>query len=105
MIHATTPHVYAMQLKVLQVKARKAQPNERFVIEDAFDNALINFTPKIMREALAKASSEGKRGWWNAAECTTEHLRNLLATAVQKADMVSVMNYAAMIYAREITEG
>lgn len=97
----TTEHVYALQLRVLQSKARRT---ERFIIEDAADHALTTFTQKLMRDRLAQARDKGKQGWWNPSECTRETLENLLHASLAKKSLIDVINYAAMLHARNLVE-
>jgi predicted kinase len=98
---ATTQQIFALQMQAIRTNATKV---ERFQTDDRADRELVALTQKQMREALAKAREKGKSGWWNATECSTESLEELLQEAVKKGHMINVINYAAMINARRIAD-
>jgi len=68
------------------------------------DKRLLHYASRAMEEKLEAARKKGRGGWWNPDECSIEHLHNLLHEHVKKGDMVDVMNFAAMIYARECAD-
>lgn len=78
--------------------------DEHWLNEDRADRELVAFTQKVMRETLAAARKKGRSGWWRNEQCAIEHLENLLDQAIKDGDMISVINYAAMIQIRRITD-
>lgn len=72
--------------------------------EDRADRELVAYTQKVMRDSLAAARMKGRRGWWRQAECTIEYLEKLLHEAQKRNDLISVINYAAMLQVRRITD-
>ena len=101
MFRTTTANIFAMQMAAIK---KNAPSTERFVTEDRADRELVSFTQKLMREKLAKARQKGRQGWWNPDDCQIEHLHDLLNTAHKEGDMISIINYAAMINARRIAD-
>lgn len=95
----STAQIFCMQMYAIR---KNAGSTERFVTEDRADRELASFTQKCMREKLAEARKKQKQGWWNPQECSIEHLHTLLAEAVRKGQMINIINYAAMIHARQI---
>lgn len=65
------------------------------------DKELCKHASFAMDQKLEQKRDVGRGGWWNTDECTINDLRALLREHIEKADMVDVMNLAAMIYARE----
>jgi hypothetical protein len=65
-------------------------------------NNLVNYARMAMHERLVDEKNKGLYGWWNKEQCTIESLKALLDKAVKDGDMVSVMNFSAMMYVREI---
>jgi hypothetical protein len=78
--------------------------DEAWLNEDRADRELVSFTQKVMRETLADGRKKGRSGWWRNEHCSVEHLEDLLNKAVKDGDMMSVINYAAMIQIRRITD-
>lgn len=78
--------------------------DEAWLNEDRADRELVSYTQKAMRETLGDARYKGRRGWWRKEECTVEQLEKLLQKALDDRDMISVINYAAMIEVRRITD-
>jgi len=65
------------------------------------DKELCKHAAFAMDQKLEQKRDVGRGGWWNADECSMELLRECLHSHFLKGDMVDVMNFAAMIYARE----
>lgn len=78
--------------------------DEAWLNEDRADRELVSYTQKAMREKLAAARMKGRRGWWRMDACSIEELEALLQKALADKDMISVINYAAMIEVRRITD-
>jgi hypothetical protein len=78
--------------------------DESWLNEDRADRELVSYTQKAMREKLAAARLKGRRGWWRAEACSIGQLENLLYEALAKGNMIDVINYAAMIEVRRITD-
>jgi hypothetical protein len=68
------------------------------------DERLCQYAKMAMEEKLEEKRLEGRGGWWNSDECSIDSLRQMLREHIEKGDMVDVMNFAAMIYARECAE-
>lgn len=68
------------------------------------DDRLCYVAHQAMTQKLRKKREEGRGGWWNPDECSVEFLRECLHAHLIKGDMVDVMNFAAMIYAREMLD-
>ena len=68
------------------------------------DDRLCFAAHQAMVQKLRKKREEGRGGWWNPDECSVEFLRECLHAHLLKGDMVDVMNFAAMIYAREMLD-
>lgn len=85
------------------IRANKTN-DETWLNEDRADRELVAFTQKNMRTTLAAARLKGRRGWWRESECSIKELNTLLYEAVEKNDMASVINYAAMIQVRKIID-
>jgi hypothetical protein len=78
--------------------------DEAWMLEDRADRELISFTQKSMQQRLSMARRSGKHSWWNSQRCEVNALRQLLYRALDEEDLVSVINYAAMIHARKIID-
>lgn len=98
---ATNDLILAMNLTAL--RANKNQQQE-FICEDKADHELVTYTTKAMRLKLATARERGRKGWWREGQCSIDQLQNLLDLALADNDMVSVINYAAMIHARRLVD-
>lgn len=75
-----------------------------WMLEDRADRELISHTQKVMQQSLSQGRSKGKSGWWNQDKCDATVLRNLMYRAIDENDLVSVINYAAMLHVRKITD-
>lgn len=64
------------------------------------DHILVRYASLAMKEKLQIARNRGRGGWWSD-KCTTDELKEMLVSHVEKGDMRDVMNLAAMIYFRE----
>jgi hypothetical protein len=98
---ATNDAILKLNIDALRSKKHKMEPWQR---EEKADQELISYTSKAMRLRLAHASQKGRYGWWNESECTTQHLQNCYHRAIAEDDLLSVINYAAMIHARRICD-
>lgn len=78
--------------------------DERWLQEERADRELVSYTQKVMRDSLAAAAEKGRSGWWREDECTVQHLENLLQKAIDDRDYPSVINYAAMLEVRRLTD-
>ena len=66
------------------------------------DIMLVSIASIAMTEKLKKKRGEGKRDW-HTSPLINDDLLSELRKHVDKGDMVDVMNFAAMIYARQAT--
>lgn len=98
---ATNDAILKLNFDALRSNKHQLEPWRR---EEKANQELISYTSKAMRLRLNQASLKGRAGWWQEAECTIEHLENLLDKAATDKDMISVINYAAMIHARRICD-
>ena len=94
------------QIMALNIKALRAPKDtrEQFKKDEHADRELVAYTTKAMRIKLASASEKGRAGWWDDKQCTAEQLHSLMLTAVQEDDLISVINYAAMVHARKLAD-
>lgn len=53
-----------------------------------------------MKDKLALKRGEGRGGWENKEECSTEFLSRLLREHVEKGDPVDVANFCMMLHQR-----
>ncbi|HEB94362.1 MAG TPA: hypothetical protein ENI94_13060 [Gammaproteobacteria bacterium] len=74
------------------------------ITEQSADDRLVAYAAIAMKEKLRVARLKGRGGWWNPDECNIEQLRHMLQEHLEKGDVVDVMNFAAMIYARECAD-
>ncbi len=68
------------------------------------DDRLCVWSSTLMREKLSESRSKGRHGWYDDKVCSLDDLKGMLTKAVDKGDMVDVMNFAAMIKIRECAE-
>lgn len=102
MINRTSPNqLFAMQMLAIR---KSLATTERFLAEDRADRELANFSRQVIRSELETARKNGKQGWWNEKECSTEHLQNLLDAAYNRNDLTAVITYASMLHARSIAD-
>jgi hypothetical protein len=83
---------------------RHDETSEPWMLEDQADRELIHFTQKVMQHRLSVARRKGRYGWWNQHSCDTSVLTGLLQRAMDDDDLVSVINYAAMLHVRKIID-
>lgn len=98
---ATNDTILKLNVNALRSNKHQLEPWQR---EEKADHELITYTTKAMRLRLAQASQKGRYGWWNDRECSAQHLQNCYERAVAEDDLISVINYAAMIHARRICD-
>lgn len=68
--------------------------------EEFMDCLLTNIAKRAMSEKLELSRNKGRGGWYEDS-CSVETLKQMLLEHIEKGDMVDVMNFAAMIYAKE----
>lgn len=73
-------------------------------MDEAMDELLVQEAARLMRNKLAAARLKGRGGWWNPSACTIRGLQRMLEEHVDKGDPVDIMNIAAMIAFRQITD-
>jgi hypothetical protein len=71
-------------------------------INKSADGMLVRVASSAMDEKLRLSREKGRGGWWDSSTCSIEDLKRMLVEHVDKGDMVDVMNFAAMIYFREV---
>lgn len=100
----TSPNIKRILTQCFHALRSNRNNDEAWINEDRADRELVSYTQKAMRDKLAEARNKGHHGWWRQNKCTIATLENLLHQAAAKGDMVSVINYAAMIEVRRITD-
>lgn len=64
------------------------------------DDQAVDRFAVAMKAKLAVARANGRGGWDDPAQCTVDHLSNLLHSHVAKGDPVDVANFAMMLHQR-----
>ncbi|HGE6114242.1 TPA: hypothetical protein ACGG8C_002017 [Vibrio cholerae] len=72
--------------------------------EEFADKQLLIATQSEMAKKLGEHREKGRHGWWNKDVCSIEDLYLYRRKALNENDHVSVINYTAMIAARESIE-
>ncbi|HCJ7273414.1 TPA: hypothetical protein NVH30_003052 [Vibrio cholerae] len=72
--------------------------------EEFADKQLLIATQAEMQKKLREHREKGRQGWWNKDVCTIEQLYSYRQKALDENDHVSVLNFTAMIAAREAHE-
>ncbi|MFO4754346.1 hypothetical protein V5H08_11840 [Vibrio cholerae] len=72
--------------------------------EEFADKQLLIATQSEMAKKLGEHREKGRHGWWNKDVCSIEDLYSYRRKALNENDHVSVINYTAMIAARESIE-
>lgn len=80
--------------------------NKEFANDPSTSNALadgflVSFARSAMESRLLEARNAGRNGWFDAEVIQPNRLEALMQDAALEKDWVSVMNYAAMLWARE----
>ncbi|WP_039913129.1 hypothetical protein [Cellvibrio mixtus] len=94
-------------LLALSIKSYRANHKHypRTLIDEMLASDLALFVEMAVRVSLFEAHNNGKSGWWIEEECTIENLEKLLEKAINNKDYISIINYSAMIYARNNVDG
>lgn len=74
------------------------------MVEFAIDTTMVECLGDMMITKLDVSRDKGRHGWWNSNVCTVDQLRDELEYALRRGDMISVANFAGMIYMRESME-
>ena len=72
--------------------------------EEFADKQLLIATQSEMERKLGEHRKKGRHGWWSKDVCSIEELYSLRQKALNENDHVSVLNFTAMIAARESLE-
>jgi len=72
--------------------------------EQYADFQLAVIARNAMETKLDEAREKGKHGWHDKEVCSVGYLKKLLEMAMIDGEWVDVMNFAAMIYIREIAD-
>lgn len=98
-------HFSAQQLKAISqwMELKAVQPNAHpaKLVEERADKSLLMQTLQSMEDKLTDGRNKGRYGWWNDQVCTVDDLYVLREKALRDNDHVSVINFTAMIAARE----
>lgn len=70
-------------------------------LDEHLDDMMVTGISLEMRNKLSEAAMHGRHGWWKREICDINHLRELRSKAIADNDHISVMNYTAMLWARE----
>lgn len=98
---ATNDNIIALNLLNLRANSNN---DEAWLINDRADRELLIYTQKAMRQRLAAARDNGKHGWWSDKLTDSETLKNQLYRALDENDLISVINFAAMLHARKLAD-
>jgi hypothetical protein len=98
---ATNDNIIALNLLNLRANSNN---DEAWLINDRADRELLIYTQKAMRQRLAAARDNGKHGWWSDKLTESETLKNQLYRALDENDLISVINYAAMLHTRKLAD-
>lgn len=85
-----------------QQQQSKTTINDEYTIDIYADDQLIQDAAFRMGARLATKRAEGRSGWWDKNQCSTQHLRDMLKASLEKGDMINIANLAMMINAREL---
>ncbi|HGE6051126.1 TPA: hypothetical protein ACGG7T_001730 [Vibrio cholerae] len=72
--------------------------------EEFADKQLLIATQSEMAKKLGEHREKGRHGWWNKDVCSIEELYSYRQKALDENDHVSVLNFTAMIAARDAYE-
>ncbi|GHW54562.1 hypothetical protein [Vibrio cholerae] len=72
--------------------------------EEFAEQELLLATKSEMARKLREHREKGRHGWWNKDVCSIEQLYSYRKKALDENDHVSVLNFTAMIAAREAYE-
>lgn len=64
------------------------------------DDVWVDGMAQAMKLKLAQKRGEGYSGWDQPAECSVEHLANLMLKHMDKPDMIDIANFAMMLHFR-----
>ncbi|HUD41997.1 MAG TPA: hypothetical protein VMR06_08365 [Dokdonella sp.] len=64
------------------------------------DDLAVDRFARAMKDKLAAARAKGRGGWDDKADCTQEHLSNLLRQSVEKGDPRDVANFCMFLHDR-----
>jgi len=99
-----TPFEIWVKKEVDLMRAWKTK-KDAYTVNAFADSKLVAFAKDAMLEKLTKAREKGRHGWWDPEVCTVEDLKVALFDQFYgEFDMVDIMNFAAMIYVREIAD-
>jgi hypothetical protein len=69
------------------------------------DSELMRMMAAEATNKLDDATKKGRHGWWDDKVCSIRDLKLRLGDAIFHGNMIDVINYAAMIHAREAVDG
>lgn len=70
-------------------------------INSLLNEYLVTAITADLDDRLDEKQKAGKYGWWSASVCSIEDLEAGLKRAIDRQEMIDVIAYAGMIYARE----
>ena len=66
-----------------------------------YDDMKVDEFANAMKAKMAKKRDEGRGGWDDPAQCSIEHLANLLISHIEKGDPVDIANFCMMLFHRK----
>ena len=83
----------------------RSLPNDAYLAnlygDEYIDDRLCEYVYRSMKEKLALARDKGRGGWYRE-DCKIDDLKKMLIEHIDKGDMIDVINFAAMIYAKKL---
>lgn len=94
------------QIIAIEIKNLRESPDKAPVGDERIaDYALMRMIDRECSDRVEAARENGRHGWWDDKVCSIANLKAGLAKAITKGDMIDVINFAAMIHAREAVDG
>lgn len=89
-------------MKLLTRPERRSRDAESIAMHEEFaDEQLLIGIRAEMKEKLRHHREKGRHGWWDNKVCSIKDLYEMREKALADNDHISVMNFTAMIAARE----
>lgn len=96
----------SQQTIAIEIKNLRECPDKAPVGDERIaDYGLLRMIGRECSDRLEAAREKGRHGWWDDKVCSIASLKASLAKAITKGDMIDVINFAAMIHAREAVDG
>jgi hypothetical protein len=93
--------IYACKKDVFEACNMMVRDEAALQSEKDHDLSALSLFYQAMCWRLAEKRAEGRSGWHDEGQCSTQYLRELLMESVKKGNMVDIANFAMMVYCRE----